>query len=122
MITRYFLYFLISGFVVTCAALLAERDKAFLGGLLMVLPNMSLIAFYFINKVSSPSSTMIALKSSLLGTIIVWPAYMLVLMFLIPKIGVNKSLITGFVASIIMAIFFIFFCKTTIISNWINSF
>ncbi len=118
---KYILYFLVSGAVITGSILLAEIGQPFLGGLLLVLPNMSIIAFYFINVAAGKSSALVAAKSSLLGTIIVWPIYMLLLLYLIPKIGVNKALLYGVMCSIVLAIIFVFFCKIPSVNAWINS-
>lgn len=117
---KYLLYFLVGGFIITSTALLAEIGHPFLGGILLVLPNLSLVAFYFINKVVGDSAVIIAVKASLLGTIFIWPAYMLSLIFLIPKIGVNRSLVIGFFISLFLAILFVLFFRYTPLSSWFN--
>jgi len=117
---EYLLYFLVGGSVVALAILLAERGHPFLGGILMVLPNLSLVSFYFINKVAGSNAVIISVKSSLLATIFIWPVYMLSLIFLIPKFGVNKSLVIGFLISIILAVIFVSFFKYTALSSWVN--
>ena len=118
---KYLLYFLISGSIITGAALLAEIGHPFIGGILMVLPNLSLVGFYFINKATGLAPVMITLKSSLLGTIIVWPIYMGTLLYFIPKVGVNKSLVLGVVVSLVMAVVFALLCKYTPLASWFNS-
>lgn len=115
---EYLLYFLVGGSVVAFAVLLAEIGHPLLGGILMTFPNISLVAFYFINKVAGSSAVMITIKSSLLATLFVWPVYMLSLIFLIPKYGVNKSLIMGVGISIFLAIFFVLLFKYTSLSSW----
>tara|TARA_Y100000310_G_C20666205_1_gene807627 strand:+ start:862 stop:1224 length:363 start_codon:yes stop_codon:yes gene_type:complete len=118
---KYLLYFLVGGSIVTSTALLAELGHPFLGGILMVLPNISLVGLYFINKVSGATSTLITIKTSLLATILVWPIYMISLLYFIPKHGVNKSLFFGLLVSIVFAVLFILLIKFTSLSSWINS-
>lgn len=115
---KYLLYFLVGGSIITSAALLAELGHPFLGGILMVLPNLSLVGFYFVNKVAGSSAVLVTVKSSLLGTIFVWPVYMISILFLIPKLGVNKSLVIGLIISLFLAFIFILLCKYTFISSW----
>lgn len=118
---KYLLYFLVGGSVITFSALLAEMGYPFLGGILMTLPNLSLVGFYFINKIAGSSAVLIAVKSSLLGTIFVWPIYMLSLLYFIPKYGVNKALLFGLIISLVFAIVFVLLCKFTFLSSWIDS-
>jgi len=118
---KYLLYFLVGGGVVASAALLAELGHPFLGGILMVLPNISLVGLYFINQVSGASSTLITIKTSLLGTLLVWPIYMASLLYFIPKFGVNKSLFFGLIISLVFALLFVLLIKYTFLSSWINS-
>lgn len=118
---KYLLYFLVGGSVITFSALLAEMGYPFLGGLLMVLPNISLVGFYFINKIAGGSAVLIAVKSSLLGTIFVWPLYMISLLYFIPKYGVNRALLLGLMVSLVFAIVFVLLCKYTFLSSWIEA-
>ncbi|MBI5066355.1 hypothetical protein HZA97_09045 [Candidatus Woesearchaeota archaeon] len=117
---KYLLYFLVSGSVISLAAFASEKGYPFLAGILMVLPNMSLVAFYFINKSAGPKSTIIAVKSSALATFMVWPFYALVLLYFIPKIGVNKSLLYGFFVSIVVAVVFFYVSQLSFFQNFIN--
>ncbi|HII71169.1 TPA: hypothetical protein HA265_00250 [Candidatus Woesearchaeota archaeon] len=119
---KYALYFLISGAVITAAAIMADRGKALIGGILMVLPNMSLVAFYFINNTSGATATIQVIKTALLGTIFVWPFYMFALLMLIPKIGVNRSLMASFALCVVLGAAFVVICKNPLVYNWIRTY
>lgn len=119
-ILKYILCFLVSGVVITSAVILSEIGNPFLAALIMVLPNMSLIAFYFINKSSGLSVTLTAIKSSLLGTLMVWSVYMLALLYFAPKVGVNKALIYSLLVSIVVGFVFILFSRITLVKSWLT--
>jgi len=117
---EYILYFIIGGIIVTSSILLARIGHPILGGVLMVLPNLSLVGFYFINKTSGSNAVISTVKSSLIGTVFIWPIYMISLLYFIPKIGVNKALLIGVLISVILAVIFLLLWKYTFISIWLK--
>lgn len=120
MMLKYILYFIASGAIIAASAFLAEKSMAILAGILMVLPNMSLVAYYFINRASGLLKTISVIKVSFLSTMLVWPFYALCLLGLAPKFGINKALVISFVVTVFIAIGFIYFCKIPAISKWLQ--
>ncbi|PIN81178.1 hypothetical protein COV13_02075 [Candidatus Woesearchaeota archaeon CG10_big_fil_rev_8_21_14_0_10_32_9] len=117
---EYFLYFLVGGTIVTASVILAQIGHPLLAGVLMFLPNMSLVGFYFINKTSGSTAVLTTVKSSLLGTIFIWPIYMLALLYFIPKFGVNKALLISLGIVLVFALIFVLVCKYTPLSIWLK--
>ncbi len=120
-VIKYILYFLISGGIITGSAFLAERSGPVIASILLVLPNVSLVAFYFINRASGLLKTIQVIKVSFLSTMLVWPFYALCLLYFAPKLGVNKALLLSALATALVSIGFIYFCKIPLIRNWVGN-
>ncbi len=93
---KYALYFLVGGAVVTLITLLAELGHPFLAGIAIVVPSVTLVSFYFIGKSSGAGAVVASAKSALMTTFVVWLPYMLSVIYLAPKLGVNRALLAAF--------------------------
>jgi len=89
------LYFLAGGLTVSAGILLASSGNSLLSGIALMFPSVTAVSFYFIGKSVSPEVTTASIKSTIASAFIAWLPYMLVLLYLTPKMGLNKAMFFG---------------------------
>ncbi len=97
----YILYFITGGVVVTGVVALARAGYPFLSGIALMFPSVTVVSFYFIGRSKGVDFVILTAKSSLLAALLVWAPYMLTLIYLAPRFGVNRALTGGFIVFLI---------------------
>ncbi len=96
------LYFIVGGSAVTAAVLLAEAGNPFLSALAILFPGTSLVSYYFIGKIVGAEAVAISVKSTIVSAFIVWMPYLITLMYLTPRLGIERALIVGVIVFLVM--------------------
>ena len=102
------LYFLAGGLTVSAGILLANSGNSLLSGLALMFPSVTAVSFYFIGKSMSSEVATASMKSTLASAFIAWLPYMLVLLYLTPKLGLNKAMFFGISTFLIIGAAWIF--------------
>lgn len=105
---EYFLYFIAGGSIVTLVVYLAKQGYPFLSGIALVFPSVTMLSFYFIGRTTGNVAVVESAKSALFATFIVWIPYVLVIVYLTPRFGVNSALAGGVLVFIILALIWIY--------------
>ncbi len=96
------LYFLAGGLTVSAGVLLANSGNSFLSGLVLMFPSVTVVSYYFIGKSMGSEVATASMKSTISAALITWLPYMLVLLYLTPKMGLNKALFFGILTFLII--------------------
>lgn len=96
------IYFITGGAVTTVIVLLEESGFTLLSGLATLMPVFTLIAYFFIGESRGGMALSQHAKLVLVGTLVAWVPYMLVVIWLAPHLSANKTI------SIALATFFVF--------------
>lgn len=103
---KYLFYFLTGGVIVTLTTFLAESGNPILAGIVGMFPSASLVTLYLAGKSAGGEIVSQTAKSYLISAFLAWIPYLLVIIYLAPKIGVNKALLIGVAVFLILAIGF----------------
>jgi len=96
------LYFLAGGLTVSVSILLANSGNTMLSGLAMMFPSVTVVSYYFIGKSLGSEVATASIKSTIAGALIVWLPYMMVMLYLTPKMGLNKAMLFGILTFLII--------------------
>lgn len=100
---KYFiLYFILGGTLVSVVTLMGSQGKGLTAAFVATFPTMTVITFTLIYKKTGQAATVHYAKGLLLMTP-PWIIYVLCLIFLLPRWGFMKSLITGVLTYMILA-------------------
>ena len=97
------LYFLVGGSVTTAIVLLEESGMRLLSGLATLVPVFTLIAYLFIGESRSGVALSEHAKLVLVGTLVSWVPYMLVVIWLAPHLGGSRAIGAGLLTFFILA-------------------
>ena len=92
-ISKYLLYFLTGGVITTIIVGFEESGFTLISRIAALFPVFTWIAYLFIGNSGTAQQISEHAKFVLLGTILSWIPYMLAIIYLTPKIGVNKSIL-----------------------------
>lgn len=106
---RYLLYFLMGGITVTLVVLFAELGHPFLSGMVIVFPAVTVISFYFIGRAAGPEAVAVTAKSALYTSAVVWVPYILTVIYLAPRAGVNRALLMGIGVFLVVGSVWVYF-------------
>lgn len=101
-IRNYLLYFLTGGFFTVLIVALEENGSRLLSGFATLVPVFTLVAYFFIGNLKGGVAVGQHAWFVLIGTIVSWVPYMVVVAILAPKIGPRLAIISG------LATFFVF--------------
>ena len=101
-VTSIVLYFLAGGLTVSGGVLLANSGNSMLSGLALMFPSVTAVSFYFIGKSTGSEIAAASIKSTIAGALIAWLPYMLVMLYLTPKMGLNKAMFFGIITYLII--------------------
>ena len=96
------LYFLAGGLTVCGGVLLANSGNPMLSGLALMFPSVTVVSYYFISKSVSSEVVTASMKSTIASALIAWLPYMLVMLYLTPKMGLNKAMFFGILTFLII--------------------
>ena len=99
--------FLIGGTVTALIVGLEQSGHRILSGLATLVPVFTLVSYIFIGAKEGGVAVGNHSKLDLVGTLICWVPYMLVVAFLAPKIGANKAIASGLGVFFILATVFL---------------
>ncbi|MFA6158569.1 MAG: GlpM family protein [Candidatus Paceibacterota bacterium] len=95
------LYFVVGGAFTALIVLLEESGFRLLSGLAALVPVFTLISYIFIGESRGGYAVGQHSKLVLLGTLVSWVPYMIVVAYLSPRIGPHKAIAIG------MGVFFV---------------
>lgn len=108
MLLEYLLYFVAGGSIVSLVVYLAEQGHPFLSGIALVFPSVTMLSFYLIGRTTGSAAVVESAKSALFATFIVWVPYVLVIVYLTPRLGVNSALAGGVLVFIALVLLWIY--------------
>lgn len=101
------IYFITGGVVTTLIVALEASGQRTLSGLATLVPVFTLVAYFFIGQTEGGKAVGQHAKFVLVGTLISWVPYMLVVAYFSPKIGPNKAILAGLVVFFVLALTYI---------------
>ncbi|MDQ1272283.1 MAG: hypothetical protein QG591_913 [Planctomycetota bacterium] len=99
---NFILYFILGGTLVSLVTLMGSQGKGLLAAFVATFPTMTIITFILIYNKAGQAATVHYAKGLLFMTP-PWIIYVLCLIFLLPRWGFMKSLITGVLTYMILA-------------------
>jgi len=106
-ISNLIIYFITGGLVTTIIVVLERSGQRTLSGLAALIPVFTLVAYFFIGQTEGGKAVGQHAKFVLVGTLISWVPYMLVIAYLSPKIGPNKAILAGLSVFFVLALLYI---------------
>ena len=106
-ISNLIIYFITGGLVTTIIVALEQSGRRTLSGLATLIPVFTLVAYFFIGHTKGGKAVGQHAKFVLVGTLISWVPYMLVVAYLSPRIGPNKAILSGLAVFFILALIYI---------------
>ena len=101
------IYFITGGLVTTIIVVLEESGQRTLSALATLIPVFTLVAYFFIGQTKGGIAVGQHAKFVLVGTLVSWVPYMLVVAYFAPKIGPNKAILAGLVVFFVLALIYI---------------
>lgn len=98
------LYFITGGLFTTLIVALAESNHRTLSGLATLMPVFTLVAYFFIGNSQGGAAVGKHSWFVLVGTLVSWVPYMVVVALLSPKIGSNKAILIGLATFFVLAL------------------
>ncbi|MBI5253057.1 MAG: hypothetical protein HY930_01455 [Euryarchaeota archaeon] len=105
---EYISYFITGGGVVTIATWLARMGHPFLSGIALMFPSVTLVSFYFLGKSAGGEAVSASAKSALRATFFLWLPYMTTIIYLTPRLGVNKALLFALAVFLMLALIYVY--------------
>ena len=102
------IYFLSGGFVTVAIVLLEQSGYRLLSGLATLMPVFTLVSYIFIGESQGGAAVGKHAMFVLVGTLVSWVPYMLVISYLAPKIGAYKAIAAGMGVFLFLALIFVF--------------
>lgn len=108
---EYIYSFLVGGLVTFAITYFEISGLPLLSRLAALFPVFTWISYLFIGRLDGAQAVSSHALFVLLGTIVAWMPYMLVVYYFAPKLGTDKAIVLGIVVFIILAMTFIKFYK-----------
>jgi len=99
----YFIYFLTGGIFTVLIVALEENGSRLLSGFATLMPVFTLVAYIFIGETSGGASVGQHAWFVLVGTIVSWIPYMVLVAYLAPRIGPKWAITAGLLGFFILA-------------------
>jgi uncharacterized membrane protein (GlpM family) len=106
-ISNLIIYFITGGLVTALIVVLEESGHRTLSGLATLMPVFTLVAYFFIGQTKGGKAVGQHALFVLIGTLISWVPYMLVVAYLSPRIGPNKAILSGLAVFFVLALGYI---------------
>ncbi|MHB8710571.1 MAG: hypothetical protein ACYC6X_03425 [Minisyncoccota bacterium] len=107
MMQNILIYFVAGGVVTTAIVLLEESGFRLLSGLATLMPVFTLIAYLFIGESAGGIALSKHAELVLVGTLVAWVPYMLIVIWLAPHFGTYKTVGVALAVFFILAIGFL---------------
>ena len=98
------IYFVIGGTVTALIVALEQSNHRLLSGLATLIPVFTLVAYYLIGDSRGGTAVSQHAWLVLVGTLVAWCPYMIVVAMLAPKIGTAKAIPAGLLAFFVLAL------------------
>ena len=102
------IYFITGGTFTVLIVLLEQSGYRLLSGLATLVPVFTLVSYIFIGKTQGGVAVSKHSMFVLVGTLISWVPYMLVISYLAPKVGPYKAIVVGMGVFFLLAGAFVF--------------
>jgi uncharacterized membrane protein (GlpM family) len=102
------IYFFTGGIVTVLIVLLEKSGYRLLSGIAALMPVFTLVSYIFIGESQGGVAVSKHSMFVLVGTLVTWVPYMLVISYLSPKIGAYKAIGAGMGVFAILALVFVF--------------
>jgi len=102
------IYFFTGGIVTVLIVWLEQSGYRLLSGLAALMPVFTLVSYIFIGETEGGTAVAKHSMFVLVGTLVSWVPYMLVISFLAPKIGPYKAIAAGMAVFFVLAATFVF--------------
>jgi uncharacterized membrane protein (GlpM family) len=106
-ISNLIIYFIVGGLFTTIIVVLEENGQRMLSELATLIPVFTLVAYFFIGQTKGGIVVGQHAKFVLVGTLISWVPYMLLVAYLSPRIGPNKAILAGLATFFVLALIYI---------------
>jgi uncharacterized membrane protein (GlpM family) len=106
-ISNLIIYFVAGGLVTSVIVVLEQTGRRTLSELATLIPIFTLVAYFFIGQTKGGQAVGQHAKFVLVGTLISWVPYMLVVAYSAPKIGPNKAILAGLAVFFVLALGYI---------------
>ncbi|MBU6500364.1 MAG: hypothetical protein KGJ89_00850 [Patescibacteria group bacterium] len=100
---NYLVYFITGGFFTVLIVALEENGSRLLSGFATLIPVFTLVAYIFIGESRGGGAVGQHAWFVLIGTIVSWIPYMLVVAYLAPKWGPRYAIVAGLLAFFVLA-------------------
>lgn len=94
-VKEYLVYFLTGGIVTTLIVAFENGNSRLLSGFATLIPVFTLVAYFFIGESKGGAAVAQHAWLVLVGTIVSWIPYMVVVAIFAPKIGSQKAILVG---------------------------
>ena len=108
---EYIFAFFIGGIITVLIVYFEASGFPLLSRLAALFPIFTWLSYLFIGKLAGAKAVSQHALFVLLGTIVAWLPYMLVIYYFAPKIGSDKAVLLGLLVFIILAVLFIKFYR-----------
>lgn len=108
-IKDYIIYFLTGGIVTVIIVAFEENGSFLISGFATLMPVFTLVAYIFIGETKGGAAVGRHAWFVLIGTIVSWVPYMVVVATLAPHIGANKAIVAGLIVFAVFSITYILF-------------
>ncbi len=105
--TNILIYFVTGGVVTTAIVLLEESGFRILSGLATLMPVFTLIAYFFIGETNGGRALSQHAELVLVGTLVAWVPYMLVVVWLAPRLDTYETIGAALVVFFVLALGFL---------------
>lgn len=103
-IRQYILYFMVGGVVTTMIVAFEQSGYRLLSGLAALFPIFTLTAYIFIGETRGGAAVGAHSWLVLVGTLVAWMPYMIVVALLAPRIGSAKAIPAGIAVFLLLAL------------------
>lgn len=108
---EYIFSFFVGGLVTFAITYFETKGFPLLSRLAALFPVFTWISYLFIGRLNGAQAVSSHALFVLLGTVVAWMPYMLVVYYFAPRIGSDKAIILGIITFVILATIFIKFYK-----------
>jgi uncharacterized membrane protein (GlpM family) len=108
MIKNLIIYFITGGLFTTLIVFFEESNQRYLSGFAALMPIFTLVSYFFIGETKGAAAVSHNGAFVLVGTLVSWVPYMIVVIYLAPKIGTNKAIALGLAAFFTLSAIYLF--------------
>lgn len=104
---EYILVFIVGGLMTLLVTYAELSGYHFLSHFAAIFPTLTIVSYIFLGRFANTDAVSKHAYFVLLGTLVAWVPYMLIIWYFTPKIGTTKALVLGISAFILLSVTFI---------------